>query len=70
LPAQLGMIRRLAPYNVDDMRITTLGFWRVSAAAHCSIIASDVSPADVRGTITCPGDPKGPTGPVAFSATP
>jgi hypothetical protein len=57
-------------YNVDDMRVTSPGFWRISPAAHCSIVVSEVGAAGVRGTITCPGDPKGPTGPIAFTATP
>jgi hypothetical protein len=57
-------------YNVDDMRITRPGFWRISGAAHCSIVVSEVGAAGVRGTITCPGDPKGPSGPINFSATP
>jgi hypothetical protein len=62
--------RKTSAYNVDDMRVTSPGFWRISPAAHCSIVVSEVGAAGVRGTITCPGDPKGPTGPIAFTATP
>ncbi len=57
-------------YNVDDMRVTSHGFWRINPAAHCAIAVSEVGASGVRGTITCPGDPKGPTGPITFSATP
>jgi hypothetical protein len=57
-------------YNVDDMRVNSHGFWRINAAAHCSIVMSQVGPSGVRGTISCPGDPKGPTGPITFTATP
>ena len=57
-------------YNVDDMRINSHGFWRINPAAHCSIVMSQVGASGVRGTVTCPGDPKGPTGPITFTATP
>ncbi len=57
-------------YNVDDMRVNSHGFWRINAAAHCSIAVNQVGASGVRGTITCPGDPKGPAGPITFTATP
>jgi hypothetical protein len=57
-------------YHVDDMQVNSHGFWRINAAAHCSIVMSQVGASGVRGTITCPGDPKGPTGPITFTATP
>lgn len=57
-------------YHIDDMRITSHGFWRINAEAHCTIAVSEVGPSGVRGTITCPGDPKGPTGPITFTANP
>ena len=57
-------------YHVDDMRVTSHGFWRISPAAHCTITVSKLPPAGVQGTITCPGDAKGPTGPIMFSASP
>jgi hypothetical protein len=57
-------------YNVDDMVVNSHGFWRINAGAHCSIVLSQVGASGVRGTITCPGDPKGPTGPITFTATP
>jgi len=62
--------RKTGAYNVDDMRVTSPGFWRISPAAKCEIVVSEVGAAGVRGTITCPGDPKGPAGPVTFTATP
>jgi hypothetical protein len=57
-------------YNVDDLRVVGAGFWRMNGAAPCSIAVSQVGASGVRGTITCPADPKGPTGPIIFTATP
>jgi hypothetical protein len=57
-------------YNVDDMRVILHSDWRINRAAHCSIVMSEVGASGVRGTITCSGDPKGPTGPITFTATP
>ena len=59
------------PYKIDDLRITGNGFWRYDPkVGHCDLAVSEASPAGVRGTITCTGDPKGPTTPITFSATP
>lgn len=57
-------------FNIDDMRITGHGFWRISSEAHCTISMTEATQTAVRGVINCPGDPKGPTGPIRFSATP
>lgn len=58
-------------YKIDDLRITGNGFWRYDTkAGQCDLAVSQASAAGVRGTITCTGDPKGPTTPIVFSATP
>ena len=59
------------PYKIDDLRITGNGFWRYdSKVGHCDLALNQASPAGLAGTIICTGDPKGPTTPIFFSATP
>jgi hypothetical protein len=59
-------------YNMADMRVNSHGFWRINntPAVRCTIAMSEVGASGLRGTITCTGDPKGPTGPITFTATP
>lgn len=59
-------------YNIDDMTVNSHGSWRINntPAVRCTIAMSEVGPSGLRGTITCTGDPKGPTGPITFTATP
>ncbi|GAC1653435.1 MAG: hypothetical protein NVS4B3_16520 [Gemmatimonadaceae bacterium] len=58
------------PYSLSDMTINGRGSWRVGRQAKCSVTMSEAGPKGTRGTITCSGDPKGPVGPITFTALP